>query len=115
MNKICKKCGIEKDINEFYINTSKCKKCRIEYQNELSLNKKDYIKEYKKEHRLKNIEKLTEKSKNYYKDNKDYIKQKSKEHYSLNKKDDGFVIWITNKIASIFDNIGTSFPKNLNL
>ena len=35
--------------------------------------------------------------------------------YSLNKKDDGFVIWITNKIASIFDNIGTSFPKNLNL
>ena len=87
MNKICKKGGTEKDISEFYINTCKCKKCRIEYQKELSLNKKDYIKEYKKEHRLKNKDKISEKSKNYYQDNKDYIKQKSNNYYSLNKEE----------------------------
>ena len=43
------------------------------------------MKEYKRQHRLDNIDKLREKSKKYYIDNKEYILEKSSLHYENNK------------------------------
>jgi len=60
--KTCIKCGIKKDETEFYKGRNKCKEC---------------IKEYKKEYRQKNKERIKE----YYQKNKECIK----EYYQKNK------------------------------
>lgn len=106
--KICKECGIEKELNEFYlksnglIKSSYCKECynkkykkdkdkRKEYyednKEKIYLKYKDYINrnnrsEYQKEYREKNSEKRKEKSKEYREKNKDILKQKKSEYWN---------------------------------
>lgn len=67
MTKICNKCGIEKDIDEFYLNQSNCKKCksiinkkhyqkdaeRIEYNKQYYLAHKKEKAEYDAKHKTK--------------------------------------------------------------
>lgn len=85
--KICKKCQIEKDDNEFYTSNKTCKKCKIEYQKKLSEGNRESIKEYKKEYACKNANKISEKSKKYYIDNSEKIKERMSNYYSLNKEE----------------------------
>ena len=87
MKKICNKCGVEKDINDFYKGNAKCKKCKIDYQKEFAKENSDIIKEYKHEYHLNNLDSIKEKKKEYYKENSEYTKAKSSKHYSLNKED----------------------------
>lgn len=97
--KICTKCNIEKDTNQFYkLKTGKfgvrseCKECAKEYYE----NNKETIVSYKKEYYKINKEKLSKKSKMYNENNKEKIKewrennkesikQKDKEWYRNNK------------------------------
>ncbi len=85
MEKECKKCGLIKNVNDFYKGQAQCKRCKIKYQKELSLQNKNKIKEYKKAYHVKNIESIKEKKKNNYESNKDYVKEKSKIYYALNR------------------------------
>lgn len=75
--KVCSKCKIDKDINQY--NKKKgnkdglsyyCKEC-VSVENKLYKEKKRDI--------------YREKSKEYYSDNKEYFKQKNKEYYEMNK------------------------------
>jgi len=84
MTKLCNKCGIEKDIKEFYKGNAKCKSCKIEYQKEFANSNKDKIREYKKDYHVKNLDSIKEKSSIYYENNKEYIKNKSKIYYENN-------------------------------
>jgi hypothetical protein len=68
--KKCIKCGINKEISEFVKTKNSCKECE---------------KEYKKQYRLKNKEKVKLKAKAYYENNKDFLKEKVKENYEKNK------------------------------
>lgn len=103
--KICKKCGVEKDILDFekiskngYRNT--CKKCRylsmVKYHKLYYIMNKDELKIKKSEHYKENKESYRERQINYYNDNKekisnyyynnlDEMKEKSKKSYYKNK------------------------------
>jgi len=67
--KLCIKCNIEKDSLLFVSNTNSCKEC---------------MKEYKKNYRIKNIEKLRKSGIDYYYLNREDILKKRKEHYESN-------------------------------
>lgn len=70
MDKICIKCNENKDEILFVKNTNRCKDC---------------MKEYKKNHRLNNKEKLKEKAAEYYIDNKEKILKRVALNYENNK------------------------------
>lgn len=105
-SKICKKCGENKNLQDFsIIKTTKyyegtCKLCRsshakkIYQKNKLEILKKN--KEYNiknkekkarldKEYALRNKEKLSKKIKEYYKNNKEKLSLASKKYYEKNK------------------------------
>lgn len=91
--KICTKCYIKKNIDEFrkykryektYIQTI-CKKCENEKNKEYAKNNKEKIKEYKKKYAEENKEKIKNYKKNYYVNNIDDIKEKKKSNYLKNK------------------------------
>jgi hypothetical protein len=70
MEKICKECNLEKDIELFVKDRNLCKEC---------------MKYYKKSYHLKNKENISLLKKEYYKSNKEDILDKRKENYSNNK------------------------------
>lgn len=70
MVKVCIKCNNCKDISLFVKNKNSCKDCQ---------------KEYKKQYRIKNKNKLSEKDKNYYLINKYSIKKRMKLNYENSK------------------------------
>jgi len=105
MRKICKKCGEEKDVEEFLLHSNNnrrniCKicysenkrnnylknkkqvsdKCRIYYEEN-----KEYIKNHVKEYNIENKEQIKEKQKIYRENNKELIKENQKKYYILNK------------------------------
>tara|TARA_R110002096_G_scaffold298970_1_gene493423 strand:- start:223 stop:978 length:756 start_codon:yes stop_codon:yes gene_type:complete len=88
--KICKKCNIEKSVNEYhkqkkgkYGVLSKCKLCCKEYRK----NNKEYYKEKNKEYRKNHKEEIKEYFKNYNKNNKEKLNKRSKEHYQNHKEE----------------------------
>lgn len=101
--KICKKCGVEKELNEFHKHkdgikgvADTCKDCRKLYylKNKDIINKKhrDYcnnnkekLKTHHKEYREKNKDILKIKTKKYYDDNKEKISLLRKKHRQDNK------------------------------
>ena len=115
--KICKKCGLEKDICNFY-NSKKtkdgkrnyCKKCELDdkkiwkekNKDKVKLQKQRYLKKYPqknldrgKKYRENNKEKVIKRSDKWRKENSDYNsiyyqknKDKINEYYSLKKKND---------------------------
>lgn len=97
--KICKICGLEKNITEFYKSDkwyrTDCKKCtnernknnylknkikRIESSKLKYQENKEYKKQIAKEYYYKNKDKISEKTKKYYENNKEKLKEKSKEY-----------------------------------
>ena len=92
--KICKKCGIEKELNLFGVNNAKkdgldiyCKECNNKRQIESSKNEeiKNYKSNYGKRYREINKKSLEEKSKENYRKKKDKIKERVKIYGILNK------------------------------
>lgn len=86
--KICIKCNIEKNINQFYKNKqyksnreSVCKDCRKEYY----WKNKDKILNKVHEYYNKNCEDIKEYKKKYRKNNSEIIKVKRKERYEKNR------------------------------
>ena len=82
--KKCSKCGIEKPLSEFV----KHKNCKDGYENTCKI----CVKQYKKEYRENNKDKIKEyyrdnkdNLKKYYEENKDKIKEYNKKYYEKNK------------------------------
>lgn len=98
MKRVCKKCGIEKELDELVFNSDckyerenfciQCKKIQdkeyyqknkdkiLNYVKNYSIENKDKIKEYKKEYSLKNKDGIIKK---YKQDNKEKLKKQAKE------------------------------------
>ena len=98
--KVCSKCKIEKNKDDYPKVGNKCKNCISEYKKEyFKLNKKkvseskkkwrednkEIISENRKKWREDNKEKIKESSKNYYLNNKEHVNNMSKKYYSVNK------------------------------
>ena len=94
--KICKKCKIEKELNEFAKEKRNksgllgtCKYCIKEYKKEWGReyrkSNKERSKEYYKEYYESNKEKIIQRSKEHYKNNIEANKERSKEYYQANK------------------------------
>lgn len=89
MTKICSKCGIEKELNEFPKrkiskdgHASSCKICKKEWYEE----NKEEIAKRKKEYYKDNKEKMNKNMKEWYEDNKEEVARKAKE-YRINNKE----------------------------
>lgn len=85
--KICKKCNIEKELNQYRIQKSNgkerycswCRTCEKEYlsnYDKTSNKRKEYKKQYRKNYQQKNSEKLKEYHKKHYQEHKEEIKEK---------------------------------------
>lgn len=94
MERICKSCNSEKNINEFYKRSgrensyfSNCKSCCKDSQKSHRIKNKNYYESYNKMYRFDNRDKLNQYSKKWREDNKDtdLYKEKRKEYYHLNK------------------------------
>jgi hypothetical protein len=90
--KVCKNCGIEKELEFFYKQKSnkdghmgKCKSCHDEKTKKYAQENKEKLKEYYKEYSNINRKKLTEKNKTYYEVNKDRLNELGKEYREVNK------------------------------
>jgi hypothetical protein len=86
--KICNKCGIKKNIDEFHNSNkgkfgkvSNCKICVSNYQNE----RKELKKEYDKNYRIINKIKIDERTSEYNKKNKELISLRKLNWYRKNK------------------------------
>lgn len=87
--RICCKCGLEKNITEFYKSDkwyrTDCKKCTNERNKNNYLKNKVKRNEYSKLKYQENKEYKKQMSKKYYYKNKDKINQNAKEYYEKNK------------------------------
>lgn len=86
--KICTKCGVEKELNEFHNDktrkdgkVSNCKKCVKQYQ----LDNFDAISQKNKEYKRTHSEKYKEYNKRYHKENYSKIRERHKKYNELNK------------------------------
>lgn len=92
--KTCKKCNLEKTIDEFGRNKAKkdgldiyCKECNA-LKSRKSKKDKEKIKQYNKEYRLKNSDNLKKSANKYYLDNIDKIKNRTREYSKTEKSKD---------------------------
>ncbi len=83
MKKICLKCKIEKDLDEFYLHSSSpdghmnwCIDCATKYRHEHKKEKAEYMKKYAK----KNAQHISEYQKEYRESHKDERKEKNKKY-----------------------------------
>jgi hypothetical protein len=88
INKICSKCGNEKEISEFNKRKNSkdgyrpdCRECqKLHYQN-----KREHYTHKMKENRATKIDEYRERDRKYYKNNKEDILKHKKEYYQQNK------------------------------
>ena len=71
--KVCKKCGIEKSVDEFYTNQSHCKKC---------------VNEQCRKYYAKNRDKVNEHQRKYIAENRDKVSERKRKWYAKNRKRD---------------------------
>lgn len=96
--KLCRKCNLEKNVNEFRIKIvygkeyvyTYCRKCERDLCREYSQKNKIKISKYMKEYRQKNIEKIKSKEKEYKKKNRDKVNQWNRESHQRNKETRNF-------------------------
>ena len=82
--KICRTCGIEKDICEFIPKRNHCKVCRKAYKKEYYAANSEKIKAHCKEYRAANSEKMKAYNKEYRAANSEKMKAYKKEYYAAN-------------------------------
>lgn len=83
--KVCKKCGIEKDVEEFYSNYNSCKSCEIERVKNYINNNKEKISKKRKERYTKNREIELKKKRDYDNKNRETIREKARKRYNPEK------------------------------
>lgn len=90
--KICKKCGRELPLSEFYKNKNckdgylnVCKECFIRQQKQYNKERKEEILEYAKQYYQGNKEKKSEYNKQYRQEHKEEIAEHNKQYYKDNK------------------------------
>ena len=86
--KICSKCGIEKDLNDFYKRKdtkdglrSDCKECKDLVSKKYHENHKEEIDLYQKNYKVENEEKIKENNRINYDINKKEIREKIRNDY----------------------------------
>jgi len=84
-NKVCNKCGENKNVSDFYVGRNQCKECRKEYEKKYRRENKEKIKEYYKKYWGENKEKIRESNKKYQEENKEKIKEYNKKYWEENK------------------------------
>jgi len=82
--KICKKCGLEKNISLFNKGRNECKECMAKYKKEYAMKNSDKIKKYQSEFREKNSDSLKNYQKIYRTENYEKIKIYKKEYAIVN-------------------------------
>ena len=82
--KICKKWGEEKSIDQFTKDKKKCLQCNREYTKQYRSKNKDKIKGYNKKYQTDNKEQISESQKKYRNENKEKISQRGKKYYLEN-------------------------------
>ena len=83
--KVCSKCGEEKDESEYRGIRAECKTCEREYGKEYRKNNIEKIKACQKKYRENNIEKTRSRWENYYLQNKDHEKIRRAKYRDKNK------------------------------
>lgn len=89
--KACKKCGIEKNIEEFYFlkklnrHESKCLDCRNKYNQEWSEKNKEKRQKYRKQYLEENKQTIYAKKKEYRKQHKKEISEYNKQYLQNNR------------------------------
>jgi hypothetical protein len=91
--KVCSKCNLEKDVNDFSMRKnrkskycSQCKKCRCESGKRYREANIEKVKESKTKYYKNNSEKVSAYARKYYNDNNEKIR-KEKRNYSKNRRD----------------------------
>ena len=88
-NKVCIKCGENKNVSDFYVGKNQCKECKKRCVKKYYEENKEKIRESQKKYREENKEKLKEYkkeyNKKYYKDNKEKIRESQKKYREENK------------------------------
>ena len=113
--KVCTKCGVWKPLEEYYKHKggkdgrkSQCKKCKKEYKKQYYKNHAEHIKEYDKQYRKDHAEYYKEYDKQYYQDHAEHHKEYDKQRYDDRKENN------LQYISSIVEQINPVF-KQLNL
>lgn len=83
--KICKKCGVERILDDFNKGTNLCKECIKIYKKEYYLKNKAQIKKKAQEYRDKNRDKVNESQKKYKETHRDLLREKQRKYYNENK------------------------------
>lgn len=116
--KICTKCKIEKDFDEFHKHkrckdglANRCKECSSLDKKEYYDNNKSDVKDRVKKYRDDNIEVVNERVKNYYTKNKEELLEYKKNYHIVNKerKDELYKKWRENNREHI-----NEYSKNYN-
>jgi len=130
MRRVCKKCGEEKEIEEFvkhktciYGRGYTCKKCKHDlyvdyakkYSSEYRIRRKDYFKDTNKAYKELHKEYYIEYGKKYYNNNKRKISARHGEYYRLNKDHLSKINKNYNKLNRIKINIAARLHRNSNL
>ena len=92
MKKTCRRCGTEKEINEFYKHKQTidgylgvCKECVKNREKERYEKNKEKKLKYQKEYKEKNREKALQSQRDCYHKNKEYYQEWNKQYYEENK------------------------------
>ena len=83
--KVCRTCGTEKDISEFYAGRTKCKYCENKAKRKYREENKDKERERIARWRRNNKEKSRHADQKYYQDNKDKIVEYQRKYHQDNK------------------------------
>lgn len=91
--KICKKCGRELPISQFYKRKRNkdglqiyCKECEKQYRKQYYIENKEVLAEKKKQYYTENKETIAERNKRWYADNKEVMAEYQKQYRQKNKK-----------------------------
>ena len=108
--KVCGKCGVWKPLEEYYKHKggkdgrkSQCKKCKKEYKKQYYKNHVEHIKEREKQYRKDHAEYYKEYDKQYYQDNVERKKEYDKQRYDDIKENNlQYISSIAEQIRPIF-------------
>ena len=122
--KKCNKCKVVKPVNEFYMRKNskygrrnECKECRKEYGRQYRQDNKEKIRKTKAEWRKNNKERELAYSKQYHQDNKEKRKEYDKQYYQDNKEEKNKYVKnrrANDPVIALRNNVGTAIAHALN-